>query len=251
MSTMRCLGKLPAVHDPRTLKVSSIMGLPPPKAAWDWLSGMPEDLGMMRNDQIGDCAYAGPAHLVQAWTHNSLHQTTTISDADVVAAYSRDTGYTPSDPSTDRGAVLLNMLNAWRTKGIGGHKIGAFAQVDHHNWAEVCSAIDLFGGLITGAMLPASAQNGVGSVWNQVSSLDLGSWGGHCMMTGTHRGGSVHGPGPTFVTWGKRQDATLPWWDTYVDECYVIISADWVTGARPAPSGFNLPTLQTYLAQIH
>lgn len=245
MKAPRCLGKLPAVHDPRTLRLAKLLvpSLPAAPPSRDWSVALPVDLGMMSNDVCGDCTCAGAAHLVQTWTANNGGELT-LGDADVVAAYSDITGYTPSDPTTDRGAVLLDVLNAWRQNGIGGHKIGGYVAVNHLDLEEVAQAIDLFGGVYTGAMLPVCAQAQVGATWSDTSGA-AGGWGGHCLAAVAY-----NDAGLTYVTWGKRQLATWQWFAAYADECYAIISVDWVTGAKPAPSGFDLPTLQAYLAQI-
>ena len=39
-------------------------------------------------------------------------------------------GFRPGDPSTDRGAYALDVLNYWRQSGIAGHRIAAYAAVD-------------------------------------------------------------------------------------------------------------------------
>jgi hypothetical protein len=242
----RCLGKQPRRHDPRTLRLATLLttALPAAPPARDWSAALPTALGMMRNDACGDCTCAGAAHLVQTWTANNGGEVT-ISDDDVVAAYSKITGYTPSDPTSDKGAVLLDVLNAWRQAGIGGHKIGAYAIVDHTNVAEVKLALDLFGGLYTGAMLPQSAESAVGSTWSAVALDDAGSWGGHCMAVAAYDADGI-----TYLTWGARQRATWDWWSAYCDEAYAIIADDWVTGAKPAPSGFDVAALRQYLAEL-
>jgi hypothetical protein len=246
VTVLRCLGKAPKRHDPRTLRLATLLkaDLPSAPEVRDWTGPMGASFGMMRNDAIGDCTCAGAGHLIQCWTSNSGVENT-ISDDDVVSAYSAITGYTPSDPSTDKGAVLLDVLNAWRQTGIGGHQIGAYVLVDHTNHDEVKLALDLFGGLYTGAMLPASAQGMVGGTWNDVRSDDAGSWGGHCMAALAYDAAGV-----IYATWGARQRATWSWFDAYADEVYAIVSADWVTGAKSAPSGFDLAALQQYLAEL-
>ena len=220
--------------------------LPPVIPAIDWGAKLPDDVGMMRNDQIGDCTCAGVGHLVQTWTSITGAEVT-ISDDDIVAAYSAITGYTPDDPSTDQGAVLLDVLNYWRNTGIGGHKIGAYALVDHTNVVEVQTAMFLFGGLYTGAQLPMSAQSSIGTLWSEVAAggTDRGSWGGHCLAA------VAYNPyGITYLTWGARQLATWAWENAYADEMYAIVSKDWVDGTKPAPSGFDLPKLQEYLGAL-
>jgi hypothetical protein len=244
------LGKLAPKHDIRTahmIDFVSLMRLPAPPPACDYDVKLPADLGMMANDKIGDCGFAGQGHAIQTWTSQNGH-TVTPTTAAVIAAYSGCTGFTPSDPSSDQGVVLLDALNYWRKTGLGGHKIGAFMKVDHHNLDHVKIAINLFGGVYVGVSLPIAAQDQV--MWtgprNHLTGDNApGSWGGHCVWAP-----SYDHLGIGLVTWGARKRADWNFWVDYVDEAYVAVSVDWVTGAKPAPNGFNLAKLQSYLALL-
>ncbi len=249
-SPARKLGKQPPRHDLRTLFFSDLFdSLRTPVAAQkrDWTAGLGDDLGMMLNNLIGDCGFAGQAHAVQTMT-NANGKVLVPTDADVEKAY-ESTGYTPGDPSTDNGVVLLEALKNWRNVGIGGHQIGAFAKVDTHNVKHIKLAIDWFGGVYTGAALPMSAQTP--GAWVGAPSGTLtgdsapGSWGGHCMWCPTYDDRGVN-----FVTWGARQPADWQWVLDYMDECWVVVSTDWVNGVKPAPSGVNIAKLNQYLGKL-
>lgn len=248
----RALGKKPPRGDLRTAHLVDFLRrskLPPVPVLRDWLAGAPAQLGMMRNDELGDCGFAGMGHAVQTWTH-AQGSMTTVSDDDVVRAYSACTGYVPGDATTDDGVVLLDALRWWRKTGIAGHQIGAFVRVDPHNIRHVKIAIDLFGGLYTGAQLPLSAQAAIGGRWigrkTRLRGHDApGSWGGHCMWVS-----AFDDAGLTYVTWGARQPADWQWWLDYADEAWAVISPDWVSGATPAPSGFDIVALRAYLAAL-
>lgn len=243
------LGRLPQRHDLRTAQMINFISrtkLPPAPAARDWETKLPADLKMYLNDQYGDCGFAGQAHAIQTWTATP-GPVINLTDAQVLAAYAGCTGFNANDPSTDQGVVLLDALNYWRKTGIGGHKIGAFLRVDPRNVDHIKIAINLFGGVYMGANLPVSAQHP--GPWHGVKNLSgdnaPGSWGGHCMWAPGYSPSGVE-----FVTWGRRQQADWQWWLNYVDEAWAIVSSEWVTGTKPAPSGFNLIQLQTYLAAL-
>jgi hypothetical protein len=243
------LGKMPARQDPRTFMLKALAPvLPAPPPARDWASKLPVDLGMMVNDQIGDCTCAGAAHMIQTWTADAQGHAYTPSDDEVVAAYSAITGYDPEDASTDNGANMLDVLNYWRQTGVGAHRIGAYAALAHRDVLHVESAIASFGGVYVGVMLPVSAQN-LDSPWAGPHDIGgdnaPGSWGGHCMAC---VGYDIHGV--EFVTWGQRQRADWLWWTTYVDEAYAIFSRDWIESNGSAPSGLNVAKLQALLTQV-
>lgn len=246
---MRCLGKKPVRHDVRTLWLRALMPtMPDPPPARDWSSKLPADVGMYLNDQLGDCTCASMAHLIQTWT-SQIGLLVNPSDKDVIAAYERQ-GYDPSDPATDGGAVMLDVLNDCRKNGLGGHKIGAYIKIDHHDIEHVKAAIDYFGGAYLGVQLPTSAQNldadWVGPESTTGSQADRpGGWGGHCMAAVAY-----DRLGVTFLTWGKRQRADWTWWRDYVDEAYAIVSADWLDPSGVAPNGLPVAQLNSFLMSL-
>lgn len=244
--TMMKLGRKPVKLDRRTLKLAKYLtgNLPQspsvlaPPAFTDW--------GVMLNDQLGDCTCAGMAHLIQAWTAANGN-TRTVSDADVLRAYQVVGGYVPGRPETDNGAYEIDVLNYWRTTGIAGHKIAAFATLDPRSREHIKVACWLFGGAYVGVSLPVSAQNQ--ETWRlDISGLDGDptpwSWGGHCIVYVGY-----NEIGPICVTWGALKQLTWAWHDSYAEEQYACLSRDFVQGTT-APNGFDFNTLQADLALV-
>lgn len=257
---LRKLGKLPPRQDHRTLCLAHYLGakraLPTPPPIVDWNTHIAAtELGMMQNDQVGNCAYAAQAHAVQTWTANSRSMVT-VSDDAVIDAY-KVTGYVPGDSSTDRGTIMLDALNQWRKDGIGGHKIAGYVKVDHHNLLHVRIAVLLFGGLYVGAQLPLSAQD-TSKPWigrrGKLHGDDVpGSWGGHalwkCRATSSGPMAPMT-PGGRFVTWGAYQPYDWQWWLNYTDEAYAVFGYDWLNAARVAPNGLDVLALEDDLAAL-
>ena len=54
----------------------------------------------------------------------------------------------------------------------------------------------------------------------------------------------------TVVTWGALQTMTWSFWETYCDEAYAIISADYINNKKQAPQGFSMKQLQIDLADL-
>lgn len=246
--TPRKLGKKPARHDPRTLRLANYVEvhLPLAPSSVDYVSKVGA-WPMYRNDEIGDCTCAAAAHQIQAWTQYGRSHEIGLSDGAVLQAYERVGGYVPGDPSTDMGAVELDVLKYWRTHGIGGHKIGAFASVHPRSEAYVKDAIYLFGGLYVGVSLPMSAQGQ--AVWEvpaggPFDDGEPGSWGGHAVpILGYDERGL------TCITWGAALRMTWDFLSVYCDESYAIFSTDFIRGNK-APNGFNIQQLIADLAKL-
>lgn len=242
------LGRRHAVHDPRTLQLAKYFHrtAPAAPAIVDYTAAV-SSWGMYLNDQIGDCTIATAGNILRAWTA-SQHVEVDVSEDDVLAAYEGVSGYQPDDPSTDRGAVELDVLRYWRKNGIGGHKIGAFASVEIGSQALVRDAVWLFTGLYAGVALPLSAQ--AQDVWEVPPGgaeglATRGSWGGHAVpILG------ADDRGLTIVTWGAPKRVSWSFFDTYFDEAYAVVSQDYIDGSKKAPSGFSMDQLIADLALI-
>src|SRR5579864_8544147 len=120
---------------------------------------------------------------------------------EVITAYSAVSGYNPATGANDNGAAITDVLDYWRTVGIGGHKILGWAAVNPQSVLEVQQAIWLFSALDIGVNLPQSAmdQNSEGKPWNIVTP-DGGIVGGHSVPLFGY--GSQ---GTTCITWGATQ----------------------------------------------
>ncbi|MEV8638075.1 hypothetical protein AB0395_41130 [Streptosporangium sp. NPDC051023] len=227
----------PEEQAPRLKLAPFLRALPAVPPVVDYLSkvtGWP----MYANDQVGDCTVAAAGHMVQAWTRYGRGATVTVTEADVIRAYSAVTGYDPARPETDQGAVMQDVLGYWRRVGVGGHRIVAFAAVNPADLGEVRAALHLFGHVYVGANLPASAlaQFEQGRSWSPVPGSPIA--GGHAINVGYVSARSLRA-----VTWGRVQSMTTAWWRCYVEEAWVAISPEWLSTAGRTPTGLDLAGL--------
>lgn len=249
------LGKLPAKHDSRTLRVAQYLHkLPAPRPdGVDWEAAVRKahvQLGMLGNDQYGDCFWAMAAHSFMTWNANAGRVVNFTTDG-VLAAYSAATGFNPSDPNSDTGTVMLDGLKFLRSTGMTDasgkvHKIGAFAAVDPKNPDEVRVALDIFGELLIGVEFPADWMNA--NVWDvNSSSIE----GGHAINGVARDLKSAPTSGINIDTWGT-DDRWITWAALCqnCDELYVTIPPDWLEDNGKAPNGLDIQALTTDLAAI-
>ena len=201
----------------------------------------------MLNDQLGDCTCAAVGHSIQLLTTSSTGVEFTPPDSAILELYKKVSGYNPNDPSTDCGAVEIDVLNEWRQSGLCGHTISAYAAVTPSNINHVKLAIQLFGFLYVGLALPKNAEDQDGT-WTVVAGPDAvaGSLGGHAVIAVDYDADGV-----TFITWGQLKKATWAWWNAYCDEAYAVISPDDIKpNSTLSFSGVDVITLQKDLNLI-
>jgi hypothetical protein len=245
------LGKAPARHDPRTLQLAKYLpatALPPPPAHEDFEKKV-KNWPMMLNDTLGDCTCACAGHMIEQWTTYTSNKPITLPDHTIEKMYEAVSGYNPADPNTDRGAVILDVLNYWRQKGVAGDKILAYASLEPKNHDQVKDSVLLFGNCYLGVQLPLSAQNQ--DVWavppgGPTGQGAPGSWGGHAIPIVAYDRRGV-----TVVTWGALKRATWQFLDIYCDEAYAVLSTDWINKVtKIAPNQFDLASLENDLNLI-
>jgi hypothetical protein len=243
----RKLGKLPVRFDRRTLKLARYTAaLAPAPEACDETAKITQ-LGMMGNDEVGDCTCATVGHMIQAWTAEDGAQVI-LPDSDILGMYSAITGYNASDPATDQGAAVLDVLNYWRKTGVDNHTITGYVSVAPANRDELEQAIYYFGACYIGVLLPwTAASQDIWSVPEQGARGDgaPGSWGGHAVPVVAY-----NETGPVCITWGQLKQMTWQFYYTYCDEAYACVSKDIVGDNDKSPEGFDFVQLQSDLASL-
>lgn len=243
------LGKKPPKIDPRTLRLGKYLSaaLPAPPAYADWSRGFTFDWGEMLNQNLGDCTIAACGHAIQTWTLDN-GRLVTVPDSAILRSYEQSCGYNPADPSTDQGGVEVDVLNYFRTTGVGGHQILAYVDPDPGNALHIKQSVYLFGGVYIGFNVPQSAmdQFNAGQPWTPIPN-DGGIVGGHAVYVCGYNSQYL-----VLYTWGTRTSMSWDFWSDprYVDESHTLLSQDWTTRGGIGPNGINMTALQADLAAV-
>lgn len=239
------LGKLdphPEATHPR-VRLRDYLTAPGPAvpATVDWASKVPA-WPVYSNDTVGDCTCAGIGHMIQALTAYTGAEAT-VPGSDVLKMYEKLSGYDPATGANDNGAVEQDVLSYMSRKGLDGHKVRAFAQVDHASFAEMKAALYYFGTLYLGIQCPASAQEqfAAGRPWDVVPGSPVD--GGHCVVLQKWDADYMY-----VVTWGKLIPMTEAFWSAFGDEAWAVLTGDWLLPDGDSPSGLDLRGL---MAEFH
>lgn len=218
-------GKAPAT--PPALRLASYMpggNLPtaPAEIGWDHLIGT---WNLYCNDRYGCCVFAGAAH-EQMLFAKSGKLNVLYTDQNVLDAYTAVTGFNPNIPSTDKGTNVQAAAAYRQQVGIADstgvrHKIGAAVALEPRRLDQLASAVWIFGAVGIGIEVPDTAQDqfNAGKPWDVVPGSRIE--GGHYV--------SVVGRGNGFwrvVTWGRIQQVTDAFIQTYCDEAWAYWSVD-------------------------
>lgn len=227
---------------PRLVLEHYLDHLPAPHATVDRASKV-ASWPMYLNDSIGDCTCAAIGHVIQGWTAYSQGTAVAVPDNAILKAYEDVSGYDPATGANDNGAVEQDVLNYWRKTGVAGHKIGGFAELASlDNLTLAKQALQYFGTVYLGIQVPSSAmeQFDAGEPWDFVGDWNIE--GGHAVPVQywtTDRKGEIE-----VVTWGQRQRMTRSFWYQYVEEAWVVFSADWLNAAGDDPDGISRAALR-------
>lgn len=241
------LGRLPRKIDTRTLQLKRFLilkNLPPLPDSFDVDTTFTNfsNNHMFGNDVYGDCVMAGRAHMTLRFECFEQACVIPITDQEVENEYFKESG------GSDSGLVMLNSLNEWRQSGWTAagkpYNIYAYAQVNVTSHDELKYCVYLLRGAYTGFNVPQSAmdQFNAGQPWTVVSGSSI--VGGHCVFIKGY-----NTIGPVCVTWGKDQQMTWQFWDTYFDEAYAVIDNvdPWM---NPATDPLNCALLSQELNEI-
>ena len=253
------LGRKARKFNPRVPHLSALMGskhrrLMPIPVDRDYTAGMPDDLGEMLNDELGDCTIAAKYHARQVRTFVATGKMVTESDACVEQFYEEACGYIPGDPTTDQGGNMQDVLTYEVTKGlpIGDGtqrlKIAAFVEIDPRNPDDLMLAIDECGLIDIGFNVPAfiMPDDAVPPLVWDVQATNRSIIGGHDVIQPGRVGGIY-----TTVSWGSpNYRMTEAFFEEYVDEAYGIITEEWITSTGKTPFGLGLSDWQALMEAL-
>lgn len=250
------LGLVPRVPDKPRLHLADFIdrhaflrAAPPARM---WIEFPAQIGGAMGNNDVGDCTAAKFGHAVAVWTADASagKRPVILPDGAILAAYSAYSGYQAGNPATDQGATLEQANAYFKAHGVLGHKLLAypfFAAQDHKLFAQV---VNTFGCADVALMLPETAQQQIGGVWDMVGDVNTpgsqpGSWGGHDVI--------VCGYDPIYlycITWGAIQPMTYRFLDAYCPDSLALLSQDWLAKGGKSPGGLNLQQLLAAARQM-
>jgi hypothetical protein len=199
-------------------------------------AGLPHDSDPLGNLAVGCCAVAAPGHFAR-WEDKVRGQPEQVQERDVLGEYATLSGWTEDDPDSDTGLYALDVFKHWRTVGLFGRKIEAFAQVDFLDPVEMQAATFLLGGVFLCLSLPRAAmESDDWDLWDD----DGGRAGGHM----------VYLYGCNCNSWGIAKRTTPAFVHRYAFDAFAAVSSASVAPGGRAFSGLDIGGLRDALAFV-
>jgi len=208
------------------------------------------DWGMLGNDTVGDCAIAGPYHILEL-LNAEVCKTVPVSTSTALNTYSAITGYNPDDPSTDQGGDMTQVAQYWQETGFDDdnnnvHRIVTFAALEPGDLDQLAAATYCLGGAVgIGVNLPESAQDQFddGKPWSVTSSPIEG---GHFVP--------VVGRAPDanyqIVTWGALAEMEPAFYTAHEMLALAYLSREFLDARGLSPEHFDYDQLAADLADL-
>lgn len=219
----RALGLRPPIfpkHAPQLSALKCMQKAPPPQI----IRTVDPGAKMYDNDSIGDCTCAGLANYISAWMALNKMKID-ISTQEVVNFYSLVSGYTPTNPNSDTGAVISSVLTKAMSTGftaMGNKYFPLWGSAGVGSMTSVANIISQFGAAYIGVALAQADEQTTGT-WSLTNSGDQTpwSWGGHCLLVWDYEG---LGPNDIvrLITWGGFQECTVSWLQNRMVETHAL-----------------------------
>lgn len=208
----------------------------------DWL--------MLANDTLGDCTIAAIYHLEMLWKKmtNKIFNPT---NQEAITTYSEITGYNPSNPNSDQGAIISDVLSYWKIKGIfnevqdGQDKINAYVEIKNVlSTTNIKIGTYLFNGVDIGFEVPQYILDSGSKIWDIQKKGNHSIAGGHSVTIIDYDSKYFY-----VVSWGQIYKMTFDFYQKYCDEAWVAISNDYFNGTKSV-EGYDLQTLLQDMSAI-
>ena len=246
-------GRTPRAFNPRVAHYSALasgVNLTPAPASVDYTAGMPDDLGMMLNNNLGDCTCAAYYHARQVWSYQAGRNELTEPDPDVQELYVEACGYDPTVPGPGPGgnaqAFLTYLLKYGAPLGADGSvrdKIVAFVEVDSRNVDDIKRTIYDCGVVYIGFAVPSNVAYS-NRVWDYDPSASMTIEGHAVVLAGYDASGA------TAISWGRRYTLTWNFVVQIVDEAYAIADQTWIEATGSTPAGMTPTQLQAQMEAL-
>lgn len=212
----------------------------------DWTVKKTSAWGMMDNNKLNDCAFASAGHLIECWDAN-LGKDRVVHTEAVLKAFIALTGYDPETGKNNNPVYLSDTLKYWRQHGIGRHRIEIYVSIPLKDHNLVKAAITIFGGISAGFALPKTIEKQ--TTWElspgtEAGDSEPGSYGGHAVPVLAYDEETL-----TCISYGKKQQMTWTFWDTYCDEAFAIVTTDFLKENKN-PLGMDLAAMKSDLMDI-
>lgn len=171
------------------------------------------------NDKYADCAFVALCNVIDLVTAvNGAPELVTEAEAELF--YAREAGFSPVDPSSDKGAVLADVIEFWRLHGWPADPELTLRGVWSVAPDQIPEALHLLPGLPAWCMLPSLDDDpdfSDGALERRAPGIDA-----HAVLIVDASDETL-----TLVTWAELRVVSRAWWREYGREVFGVLPSNW------------------------
>jgi len=227
----------------------------------DYSNRMPDDFGIMLNDNLKDCVCAAFYHARQIWSFNSGKSAITDTPDNVLRLYEKASGYDRNVSGSDKGDSMQHVLHYLFTNGapVGPEGstavdcINGYIEVDPRNTDDIKRTIFECGVAMVGFVAPHTWLGPDGKInnvpkaptpWDFTKGQTKSDEKHAVILVGYNDIGYVA------ISWGHRYTMTYKFFEEFGDEAYAVADQLWFDATGLTPLGMNLDKLNQLMKAL-
>lgn len=199
----------------------------------DWQLGRPWDADILGNDVRGNCGPVAVLNWVKLMAAVvGMPMSLTTDDANRLY---QDCGWDGTEEGDD-GVILLNLLELWMRRPVGGIRPRCFFRVAFGDAEHLATALNI-APLIVGASLTVACQST--DTWDARVAQDPAEWGGHAYLYHSDSPGGGSGKSWGAPVFNTPEFRVRKWREAYLPICDEFV-----------PPGVDVSRLVTLAGQL-
>lgn len=171
------------------------------------------------NDKYGDCTFVSLCNVIDLATAVA-GKPEIVTEAEAELFYAREAQFSPVDPSSDKGAVLADVIEFWRDNGWPADPELTLRGAWSVRKDQILAALHLLPGLPAWCMLPSLDDDpdfSDGALTRREVGIDA-----HAALIVDAGADTL-----TLVTWAELRIVSRAWWREYGREVFGVLPSNW------------------------
>lgn len=173
------------------------------------------------NDRYGDCTFVSLCNLIDLVTAVN-GRSELVGEAEAEYFYSREAGFSPLDPATDKGAILEDVIRFWAEQGWPNEPTNKLVGWCAIGPDEIHQAVHSLGAVPAWCELPHFEDGGEWIFGDEALADNLVGVGPHAILIV-----ESNPLGLRLVSWASVYEVSHEWWHAYGRGQFAVRHPEW------------------------